>query len=296
LSRLQTGSYPTSVDELAAWAKQHATTATEARQRFVQFVVLASISSSPAFGSMVAFKGGNALRFVYANLRSTLDLDFSAEAGFPDEPIEIRRLMDAVLKAEVARYRVKARCQTIHRKPPGREKTTPTYSLKLGYQLPGDRSYQNFEEYAAVGKPFSSVVEVEISLNDVFCETEEHTLSSTTKPIRVCTLDDIIAEKLRALLQQVPRNRSRPQDVYDVASTVRRYGPTMDRVKVASFLARKSEARGIVATRGAFNDAVREKAAIGYDDEVRPFTTQFIPFDEAWAEVLRFVAGLGLPA
>jgi hypothetical protein len=185
--------------------------------------------------------------------------------------------MDAALVMAERRYQVKARCQSIHRKPPGHDKTMPTYSLKVCYQLPGDRYYQNFAER----KSFSEVVEIEISLNDVLCETDERELAGSTKPVRVCTFEDIIAEKLRALLQQIPRKRSRPQDVFDIASMARRHETTLDLGKVSAFLVRKSEAREIVATKGAFGDAVRARASVGYEEQIRPFTTEFIPFDEA---------------
>ena len=215
--------YPISLADLAAWSRRNATTVEEARRRFVQFVVLVSISSSPALTSRVALKGGNALRFIHGNDRSTLDLDFSADRDFPDDPGDIKGFVDAAVRGEERRYQVKARCQSIHRQPPGLDKTTPTYNLKICYQLPGDRYYHAIEERLSAGKTFSEVVEVEISLNDVLCETFEQALNFGDKPLRVCTLDDIVAEKLRALLQQVPRNRSRPQDVFDIASVIRRH-------------------------------------------------------------------------
>jgi predicted nucleotidyltransferase component of viral defense system len=280
--------YPTSVAELAAWRSEHSTTAEEARRRLVQFVVLASISSTATLVSRIAFKGGNALRFIHGNPRSTLDLDFSAEGDFPDSSEEIKKLLDVALKTAERRYEVKARCQSIHRKPPGHDKTMPTYCIKVCYQFLGDKHYQNFEER----KSFSEVVEVEISLNDVPCKVDERVLHSSAKPLRVCTLDDIIAEKLRALLQQVPRNRFRPQDVFDIASMVRRHGDTMDLDNISIFLIKKSETRGIVATKSAFGESVREKAAFNYEAEIRGFTTEFIPFAEAWAEVLSLVAKL----
>jgi len=80
---MKVGSYPTSFRELDEWRRQHKTTAEEARLRFVQFVILVSISSSLMLSTRLAFKGGNALRFVYDNLRSTLDLDFSADFTKP---------------------------------------------------------------------------------------------------------------------------------------------------------------------------------------------------------------------
>jgi predicted nucleotidyltransferase component of viral defense system len=249
------------------------------------------MSSSKALISRVAFKGGNALRFVHGNLRSTLDLDFSADGDFPDDAEVIKQMMNAALKTAEQRYQVKAKCQSCHRKPPGLDRTRPTYDLKVGYQFPSDRYYQNFEE-----RPnFPQVVEVEISLNDVLCETAEEELHPSAKPVRVCTLNDIIAEKLRALLQQVTRGRTRPQDVFDIASMVRRHANTIDPSKISAFLVQKSEAREIVATKSSFNAAVREHAAVNYDQEIAPFTTAFIPFDEAWDDVIRLVSRLGIP-
>jgi predicted nucleotidyltransferase component of viral defense system len=287
---LQTANYPTSIAELESWQRQHKTTKEEARRRLAQFVILASIASSNALVSRVAFKGGNALRFVHGNLRSTLDLDFSADGDFPDNAEAIRLLMDTALKSAEQCYQVKAKSQSCHRMPPGLDKTRPTYNLKLCYQFPGDRYYQNFEERTN----FSEVVEVEISLNDVVCETDEQELHPSAKPVRVCTLNDIIAEKLRAILQQVPRRRSRPQDVFDIASMIRRHGDAIDLSKVSVFLVQKSEARDIIATKSAFNDAVRERAAVSYVQEIRPFTTAFIPFDEAWDDLLRLVSRLSI--
>ena len=253
------------------------------------------MSSSVALGPRVAFKGGNALCFFFGNPRSTLDLDFSAEVDFPDSPVEIRGLMDVALRSAERRYQLKAQCQSIRRKPPGIGKTMPTYSIKVCYQFPGDRYYQNIDERLSAGKTFSDVVEVEISLNDAPCEAVDQQLSPESRPLRVCTLDDVIAEKLRALLPQVPRNRSRPQDVFDIASMVRKHAESIDLAKISAFLLRKSETRGIIATKSAFDASVRSRASASYEAEIEPFTTEFIPFDDAWKEVLILVSRLDIP-
>ena len=293
---MEAGSYPISLAELDTCAKLNGTTAEEARRRFVQFVILVSMSSSAAFVSRVAFKGGNALRFIHGNLRSTLDLDFSAIGDFPDSAEVIKQFMDTALKTEERRYQVKARCQSIRRNPPGVDKTRPTYNLKVCYQLPGDRYFQNIDERLSAGKTLSEVVEVEISLNDVLCETGDEQLVPESIPIRVCTLEDILAEKLRALLQQIPRNRSRPQDVFDIASMVRKRSDSIDLGKVSSFLLQKSAAREIVATKAAFDENVRQKASSTYDAQIRKSTTEFIEFDDAWDELIAFVSTLSIPS
>jgi predicted nucleotidyltransferase component of viral defense system len=186
---------------------------------------------------------------------------------------------------------VKARCQRIERNPRRSDRTLPTYSVKVGFQLPGDRYYQNFEE-----KPgFSEVVVLEISLNDVLCETIEQRLSPTTRPIRACSLEDILAEKLRALLQQPIRNRNRPQDVYDIASRTTEPGALIDVEKVSEFLVRKCEPRGIAPRKSSYDESVQRLARQMYDQEIEAQAADFIPFDQAWAEVLAFVGRLSIP-
>jgi predicted nucleotidyltransferase component of viral defense system len=185
---------------------------------------------------------------------------------------------------------VRLRCQTIERKPPGLEKTMPTYRIKACFQMPGDRYYQNFDER----KNIPEVIELEISINDVLCETMEKAFSASSSPLRVCTLEDIVAEKLRALLQQVPRKRSRPQDVFDIASMVRLRGD-LDLAKVSAFVKRKSEARAIFPKKSSYNETVRELARKGYDDLIKTEKARYIPFDEAWQEVLSLVHRLAIP-
>ena len=109
-------------------------------------------------------------------------------------------------------------------------------------------------------------------------------------------MNDIVAEKLRALLQQPLRNRSRPQDVYDVARCCRQRDEVLDLAKVSDYLTRKSAIRGIVARKSSFNSDVRDAAAGDYDSYIRAgAASDFIPFEEAWQEILCLVRTLDVP-
>lgn len=288
---MEAGSFPTSIAELEDWAKANGVTALEARIRFVQFVVLSSVASSTDLFARLALKGGNALRFIHGNRRSTIDLDFTAEGDFPDDSDAIRELLDSALKASLRRHQVKARCQSVKRNPKSPAATLPTYAVKVCYQFPTDRYYKNFDERQG----YSEVVDLEISLNDVLCEVFEEKLTASSKPLRVCSLEDILAEKLRALLQQLSRNRNRPQDVYDIASRMKERSGEVDVEKVTRFLVTKSKARGIEPRKSSYDDQVRAFAFQNYDAEISSQATAFIPFDEAWAEVLSLVNRLGIP-
>lgn len=253
--------YPVSLADPEEWRGVYSTSLDEARKRFVQFAVLESIAASPLKNDL-AFKGGNALRFIYRNPRGTIDLDFTAEGAFPDDADEIRRLLNSALFRGVRKYDVKARCQRIRRNPPGKDKSWPTYDTSVAYQLPRDRHFADFETWSG---NLSTVVSVEISLNDVVCETHNERLAvSAGAELRVCVLEDIVAEKLRALLQQPIRNRNRSQDAYDIARLVRRERHRIDSKKTSAYLLKKARARAIEPRRSSFDDDIKSRAAYAY--------------------------------
>jgi predicted nucleotidyltransferase component of viral defense system len=255
--------YPRSLAGLDSWRKQAGVTADEARKRLVQFVALESIAADRSLVPLLSFKGGNALRLVYGSPRSTADLDFTADAALPDEEVAIRTALDRAFLQGGRRFGIKIKCQRVNRKPANKQATLPTYDVAVGYQLPGDRYYADFD---AAHRQVPTVVKVEISFNDLVCETQRLQLApDLSAQLQVCTLEDILAEKLRALLQQVIRNRTRPQDAFDIARMVRDNEANLDLGKIATFLVEKCKARGIAVSRAAFADSeVKSRASYEY--------------------------------
>jgi predicted nucleotidyltransferase component of viral defense system len=134
------------------------------------------------------------------------------------------------------------------------------------------------------------VIPLDVSLNEVVCEDEPVDTAGVHK-LRVSSREDIVAEKLRSLLQQPVRNRYRRQDLLDIAVT-RRQRP-LDADKVADFLRRKSAARNIVVSRAAFRDPeVKRRAAQDYDGLASTTRTLFVAFDDAWSELLALLDAL----
>jgi hypothetical protein len=97
------------------------------------------------------------------------------------------------------------------------------------------------------------------------------------------------------LLQQPIRKRSRPQDVFDIASMIRQAGASLDVAKISDFLVQKAAARDIQPRKDSFDDTVRALAIEGYEAQIGPNTPDFITFDEAWSLVLEFVSKLRIP-
>ncbi len=83
----------------------------------------------------------------------------------------------------------------------------------MQYALPDQRP---LKLRAARGEIIPQVIPVEFSLNEPICNDERVSIDAHRK-IRVSTREDIVAEKLRALLQQSIRDRTRPQDLLDIA-------------------------------------------------------------------------------
>ncbi len=279
--------YPSSLADIPQWSRVNKTTTLEANIRFMEFVILNCIASDPTTGHGMVLKGGNALRFAYQSPRSTKDLDFSVTAGeIPDNTDRIRGLLDIALRYAERRFYVKAKCQRAKRNPMSPKATRPTYDISVGYQFPSDTYFHSFEN-----RNVPTVIPLEVSLNDLVCETCPWT---GVESLRVCSLEDILAEKLRSLLQQKARNRNRHQDVYDIARNVRR--SVVDRRKIGSYLEQKSRLRDIEARKSSFDNVIRDKAGEEYEQRIREQAPRdFIPFEEAWQEVLSLVQSLDIP-
>jgi predicted nucleotidyltransferase component of viral defense system len=282
--------YPVSLEEVPQWAKENAATQDEARRRFVQFVIIESLARG--LPGKLSFKGGNALRFCYHNPRSTTDIDYTAGAEFGDDPDGVRSQLDPPLQQFSQEYGIACRVQAVHRNPSSAAATKPTYEISVGWSFPGFRNFPGFLESEA---PSSAIIPVEISINDIVCETIIDELEGGRHVgIEVCALEDIVAEKLRALLQQIARNRNRPQDVYDISRLLR--VNSLDEAKVARYFVAKCQDRGVLAAKSSFVDEVRERASVDYEQLASSTMDDFVPFGEAWGQVAEFVSRLDIPA
>lgn len=82
---MMTPGYPTAFREIGFWASEHQIPLDEARRRFAQYGILRAISTSRRLHEVLAFKGGNALDFIWHPNRSTIDLDFTADPRIKPE-------------------------------------------------------------------------------------------------------------------------------------------------------------------------------------------------------------------
>ena len=282
--------YPTAFSAIGQWATENRIAITEAKFRYAQYGVLRAIASSRQLSQTIVLKGGNALDFVWQPNRSTVDLDFSSLVA--DLSAEtIKRLLMLGLRRSGDELGIGFRVQSVKQQPPGENRTFVTFAIKVGYGLPdAPRNRARIEQSEDV----SSVVLVELSLNEEVCESVKIEIDAAN-PLQVSTLEDIVSEKLRALLQQPIRNRYRRQDLLDIAVSLRQ-SPELDLHKVAQFLQRKAAGRNVLVSRQAFhNEEIKAKAEKDYNELQGTTRTMFVPFAEAYIDLLALVDDLEIP-
>lgn len=286
--------YPLSFEAIPAWAAGERLPVAEARTRFTQYAILRAISDSRMLSAMLVFKGGNALDFVWQPNRSTRDLDFSLDMDAVTATIDVehwRRLFTPSLAAVSRDLGLLLQVQSVRQNPAGLGKTFATFEIRVGYALPDEVSLL---ARLRQGQPSTRVIPVEISVNEAIGDDEIVALD-TVHRLRVSTLEDIVAEKLRALLQQRIRGRTRRQDLLDIAVIVRAT-PYLNRDLVGRFLLAKARARAVPVSRTAFHEPELARRALQDYDALRPTTrSTFIPAEEALAILYAFVNGLPIP-
>ena len=182
---------PTTLGELDGWAAEYGLTKIEGERRFAQYAVLRAVAESRELSEALSFKGGNALDLVWHPNRSTQDLDFSLTD--PGPPIdEFRHQLATALDATAALLGLGLRLQRLRRNPPGPGHDWATFEGTVGFAFPW-----NPREIAKLrrGEAAASVVPVEISCNEVV-GARNPTAIGGRFPLHVCTLEDIVAEKL----------------------------------------------------------------------------------------------------
>jgi predicted nucleotidyltransferase component of viral defense system len=288
-------SYPTEFETLTTWATEAGFPQEEARRRYAQYLVLTSITVVAPLRETLVFKGGNALDFIWSPNRSTLDLDFSIDhtvQTYESTAQSLEQLLTTGLSVTGQRHNAHLAVNSIQPKTIPSHHTFITFLANIGYALPSDSS---LKQRVARGLKSPRTIPIEISINEPICAATTVSLGDPSQPLRISTLDDIVAEKLRALLQQPSRNRNRRQDVLDLALILRNH-PELDPQPIATYLIAKATARNILVTKSAFHHPeIAERAAKDYEQLRTTARTTFIEFEDAFSAILAFTDSFPIP-
>lgn len=232
-------------------------------------------------------KGGLALWMAYGSPRRSSDLDFNATVPAANaiteetnsELLDFCRDLDGALK------------EIIHIR---KFDHIGTADIKLSTELPallGQIIY-------AANDGDSGATPMQLTLSEIICATEVR--ESEGVPVHVASLDDIIAEKLKALLQQVPRDKVRSADVFDVWYFTARAEKRVRAEDVTAILLEKRKqwpAMPMISKSQYRSEDLIEYSKAEYEkiDDLLVPGAEFVPFEEAFDQVLDFIEQLQVP-
>ena len=232
-------------------------------------IVLSAIGSIPGYGSRIFLKGGILMAVVYQSPRGTADIDFTTDLEpSPELPSELRHAFDRELPRAAARLGLPdlvLHVQKVEERPrpfKTADLLYPALYVTVAYAKRGSKS----ERHLTNGQG-PHIIELEISFNEPVHAIEVVRFGEHGPSFSAYALTDLVAEKFRALLQQVTRNRYRRQDVYDIAYLAERFPP--DEAELAEILGSfrdKCAARNIAPTIDSVsNPDVKERARSEWD-------------------------------
>lgn len=281
--------------DLSRWVSQ--APADKRNFREAVHIILSAIGTSTALRSTMVMKGGLLLAIRYDSGRFTKDVDFSTrdryEPGMEQALIEeLERQLDTA--NESLPYDTMCRVQRAEVRPARAEHRFQTLGLSVGY---APRSRRR-EMDRLLNKQAPTIVEIDYSYNEAVYDVEILELGDGDQ-LRAYSFLNLIAEKLRSLLQQPVRRRNRRQDVYDLHLLITESKPLDDgeRASLLALFRASCRAREIEPDIDSLAEPViREMAMKGYEDLAPEVAGTLPSFDDAYACVLAFYAALPWPA
>ena len=249
--------------------------------------ILAGIENVDELRDTLVFKGGTALKKCYfGDYRFSQDLDYSGLPGAPKgDAMEqaIRQACSATVQLLDAYAPVEIECERYVERAPhpaGQEAFT------IRGRLPWHR------------RPSTRVM-VEISMDEEVVKPvqEREIIHEYGEPIearvKVYALEEIIGEKLRAILQHVEKlkqrgwGRSRARDYYDLWRILKAYRDDLDLSGFPGFLKRKCEVRGVGFDRpdDFFQDRMISYVKETWNQWLEPLVPDLPAFDTVVGEL-----------
>lgn len=278
--------------DLAAWVSR----GDEQHRGFREAVhiVISAISDSAPLRTQMIMKGGLLMAIRYDSTRFTRDVDFSTREKYASGS---EQALLAELDQQLERfndafgYDTLCRRQRAKLNPPRSDATFPTLTIGIGYAARSNA--RQLQRLLQLQSPH--VVEIDYSYNEAVLDVEVLRLSNGQE-LQAYSHLNVIAEKLRSLLQQPVRRRNRRQDVYDLHLLVT-HGVTptneIERKRLLQVLQQSCAERGINAERESILDAqVKAMARADYDSLADEVDGELPDFEDAYGMVCALYTSL----
>ncbi|HAG1192601.1 TPA: nucleotidyl transferase AbiEii/AbiGii toxin family protein [Salmonella enterica] len=205
------------MENIDAWVNRAKNNEDQKLRQAIHLILLA-ISRDKSLSQTLALKGGLMLAIVYSSDRYTSDIDLSLlENAQKMSKESLQDTLEKQLKAVVAisNYDLELMVQSIQDRPKRNptKATFPAYKLKIGY---ADIKKPNAVKQLK-NKQSANIIEIDVSFNESVSVYDIECFKLEGKYNVLCyTLEQLVAEKYRSVLQQEVRNRNRRQDIYDL--------------------------------------------------------------------------------
>ena len=232
-----------STTQMQSWIGS-AETKEQKKFRKAVHIILHAMAVDQSTRANFVLKGGILLALKFESNRFTKDIDLSCVADYSDfDESTIKEILEKSLKtsAMLLNYDLECVIQKIERKPNPQKHPKPKFpalQIKIGYT---DRAKLRNN------RPSANVVAIDISYNEVVSEEKDY--FSQEIELNCYSLRELISEKIRSILQQVERNRTRRQDIFDLYHLIQTQCENTDEEKadILKMLFAKSVDRGIDA-------------------------------------------------
>ena len=277
--------------DIAAWV-QGAPDAVQRELRQAVHTVLVAIGGSSDLQPQMIMKGGILLAIRYESSRYTRDIDFSTAQQFADfDEQKFRSNFEGRLAVAVEEldYGIDCRLQSYSVKPRRSNADFQTIQMTLGHAEKGTKKHSHL-----LAKNCPDVVDVDYSFNEQTESIDQLRFSDGTV-IYAYSFVDLVAEKMRALLQQEVRNRVRRQDAYDLFRILKGNPVTDEALKglILDALKSKAASRGLTVQRESMaNKEIIERSKKEYPQLADEILEDLPPFDEVYGFVRSFYESL----
>ncbi len=162
--------------------------------------------------------------------------------------------------------------------------------LKIGYAYKGTPKHKKL-----LAGQSPTIIAIDFSLNEPIIDIEQIDLGDGVS-LQAYALTDLIAEKLRALMQQQQRNRYRRQDIYDLCFLLESGINEVQKKSIHKNLMTKALARGIEPRTDSLSDPeLRRRAKKEYATLADEIQGDLPDFDASFALVESFYRSLPWP-
>lgn len=282
----------TVTQKLVEWVES-APTENEQVFRRVIHIVLDAISKLDDRKYELVMKGGILMAIQYQTSRFTRDIDFSTSRHYSEFKETQQDFLDK-LNTEINNssqhlgYGIQCRVQASKVKP-REEGNYQTLHINVGYAIQGDtRNMQRLSNGQA-----TSVVSIDYSFNEIIGETG-HLQIGNSSVVKVYGEKTLIAEKLRAIIQQENRHTRRRQDIFDLYVLFSEHPyPEEKHQELLKELVDKSHSREIVARKDAMrSDVVYQRSKEEYSNLASEIDGDLPEFDLAYETIRDFYESL----